>query len=285
MADYQVFISYRRDGGEHLAGRLSDRLKNMGYHVFYDIESMRSGTFNTQIYAAIEQCRDVLLILPPNGLDRCKNADDWVRIEIVHALQHQKNIIPIMMRGFTYPKDLTELPEELRVIPDLESVEDSSSYFDGMIQRILELMDCPDPAGGANKAVGEALSNGVRFMNYRQYDKADAAFAEAMRTEPAGPDAYFYAAAALLRGKRPFLSTKPVIDQILEHLTTAAAIEDKAVYRCLLAYIKYDFHHRKMLRVAPDWAEELAQAVRLGLTEPEKQELFDLLGVQAPEVF
>ena len=27
MVDYQVFISYRRDGGEYLAGRISDKLR------------------------------------------------------------------------------------------------------------------------------------------------------------------------------------------------------------------------------------------------------------------
>ena len=32
-----IFISYRRDGGEALAQLLNDRLKMLGYEVFYDI--------------------------------------------------------------------------------------------------------------------------------------------------------------------------------------------------------------------------------------------------------
>lgn len=65
MENYQVFISYRRDGGESLTGRIADRLSSLGYCVFYDVESIRSGTFNAQIFEAIDNCQDVLLILPP----------------------------------------------------------------------------------------------------------------------------------------------------------------------------------------------------------------------------
>ncbi|MBQ2750106.1 MAG: toll/interleukin-1 receptor domain-containing protein [Clostridia bacterium] len=42
MKKYQIFISYRRDGGADLAGRISDRLTALGYSVFLDVESMRS---------------------------------------------------------------------------------------------------------------------------------------------------------------------------------------------------------------------------------------------------
>ena len=82
--------------------------------VFYDIESLRSGDFNTKLLEVIEECEDMLLVLPPGGLDRCVNEDDWVRQEVVHALKHQKNIIPVMMRNFTFPKVLPPDMEPLR---------------------------------------------------------------------------------------------------------------------------------------------------------------------------
>lgn len=53
MGKYQIFISYRRDGGDALAGRLADRFNALGYKVFFDVESMRSRIFNTQILNAI----------------------------------------------------------------------------------------------------------------------------------------------------------------------------------------------------------------------------------------
>lgn len=97
---YQIFISYRREGGDVLAGRLHERFTRMGYRVFYDIESLRSGDFNRALLEVIEECQDVLVVLPPGGLDRCVNKDDWVRQEIAHALKCGKTVIPIMMRNF-----------------------------------------------------------------------------------------------------------------------------------------------------------------------------------------
>lgn len=43
MDDYQIFISYRRQGGEFLGKLLNDRLEQWGYNVFYDIEDMGGG--------------------------------------------------------------------------------------------------------------------------------------------------------------------------------------------------------------------------------------------------
>ena len=68
--NYQIFISYRRDGGESLAALLYERFARKGYDVFYDVESLRSGDFNEKLLSVIEKCEDVLLILPPGGLDR-----------------------------------------------------------------------------------------------------------------------------------------------------------------------------------------------------------------------
>lgn len=75
---YHVFISYRRDGGDTMARLLYDRLKADGYAPFLDIEQMRSGKFNEQLYDRIAECEDFLMILSPGALDRCKNEDDWV---------------------------------------------------------------------------------------------------------------------------------------------------------------------------------------------------------------
>ncbi len=135
MRKYQIFISYRRDGGDDLAGRISDRLSNMGYRVFFDVESMRSGDFNEQLYDAIDKCNDFLLILPPGALKRCENQNDWVRLEIAHAVKMKKNIIPVMMKGFDgFPSDL---PDDIKPIQYMQGVSASdNSYFDAAIDKI-----------------------------------------------------------------------------------------------------------------------------------------------------
>ena len=108
MDNYQIFISYRRDGGEMLGQLLHDRLTQKGYTVFFDVESLRSGDFNNALYHVMENCTDVIVVLPPNALDRCKDENDWVRKEISFCISKKKNIIPIMMRNFVFPKDLPD---------------------------------------------------------------------------------------------------------------------------------------------------------------------------------
>ena len=47
--EYDIFISYRRDGGESTAKILRDKLTELGYSVFFDVESLRSGDFNKKL--------------------------------------------------------------------------------------------------------------------------------------------------------------------------------------------------------------------------------------------
>lgn len=141
---YQIFISYRREGGEFLGKMIYDRLSQKGYRVFYDVETLTSGHFNTQLYHVIEECQDFLLLLTPGSMDRCcRDSDDWVRSEIRHALKCGKNIIPIMARGFSWPP---VLPEELRSLPIYEAVTANNEYFDAAIDRLCSkfLKSIPD---------------------------------------------------------------------------------------------------------------------------------------------
>ena len=105
----QIFISYRREGGEALAHLIHDRLRQKNYRVFLDVESLRSGMFNNALYKKIEECEDFLIVLPKNALNRCVDPEDWVRLEIDHALELNKNIIPIMMRNFKKFSSVTNL--------------------------------------------------------------------------------------------------------------------------------------------------------------------------------
>lgn len=95
---YDIFISYRRDAFEP-ANLFATRLKALGYRVFFDIETMNAGKFNEQLLDVISKCKDFILVLSPNALDRCEDEGDWVRREVMCAMEHKKNIIPIMLFG------------------------------------------------------------------------------------------------------------------------------------------------------------------------------------------
>lgn len=130
---YDIFISYRRSSFDS-ANLIATRLKSIGYSVFFDMEALRSGKFNQQLFNVIENCTDFILVLPPNALDRCVNEDDWVRLEVLHAMKYNKNIIPIMLNGFTWPKIM---PKGLEELPNYQALTASSvEYFDLAMERL-----------------------------------------------------------------------------------------------------------------------------------------------------
>lgn len=121
MKKFDIFISYRRDGGFEVADSMYQRLIAAGYAAFLDIEQLNSGTFNTKLLEVIDGCKDFILILPPHALDRCNDENDWVRKEVEHAIKGGKNIIPIMLRGFEWPSD-ESLPESLRGLSNYNGI-------------------------------------------------------------------------------------------------------------------------------------------------------------------
>lgn len=154
---YDIFISYRRDGGDMTAHIIYERLSKMGYSVFQDIETLRSGKFNTAIYEKIEECKDFILILPPNSLERCVAEEDWVRKEIICALKNKKNIIPIMLRGFAWP---SELPEEIREIQFFNGLAANTEYFEQFLERLTDFFESK-PAISSNGT--SQKKQGIRF--------------------------------------------------------------------------------------------------------------------------
>lgn len=130
---YDVFISYRRTASE-TATLITEKLRSFGYRVFLDVETLNSGKFNEQLLNEIAQCKDFLVVLPENALDRCAEAEDWVRQEICCAMRHNKNIIPIMLRNFSWPDIMPEGMEELKNYQAVTAT--SPEYFDLAMQRL-----------------------------------------------------------------------------------------------------------------------------------------------------
>ncbi len=152
VRECDIFISYRRNGGDMTALHVYESLKARGYNVFYDLEVLRSGKFNKALLQSIQSCKDFVLILSPHALDRCEDEGDWVRMEIREALRGGKNIVPIIMKGFDFPENLPEDIEELRYQNGLTS---TTEYFEASIDRLCEryLYSKPTAAKRAKKLV------------------------------------------------------------------------------------------------------------------------------------
>lgn len=96
MAKYDIFISYRRKFGALYSRILQLKLQEKGYKVFLDYDELRDGHFDEKIKKAIEGSSLFVFMFSNEALDRCVNEDDWVRQEILCAIEQGKRIIPII---------------------------------------------------------------------------------------------------------------------------------------------------------------------------------------------
>ena len=115
----QIFISYRRDDSAYAAGRLYDRLsQHFGDpNVFMDIDAIELGVNLEGFENAVGHC-DVLIamigkqwlsIKNDQGQRRLDDRNDFVRLEILAALERNIHVIPVLVDGASMPST-TKLP-------------------------------------------------------------------------------------------------------------------------------------------------------------------------------
>lgn len=135
-----------------------------------------------------------------------------------------------------------------------------------------------------NDPDNQTLNTSIAFcyLKLKLYDKAIPCFEKAIEDNFDNSETYFYAAIALLKGKKAFLTPRPIIDKIEEYLQAAIMIEPKGIYYYFWAYIRYDHHFRKFYRMTPNYQELLLQAKRSGLSQTDVAELYKILGLERP---
>ena len=136
---YDIFISYRRNGGWSTAKHLYDLLIHDGYSVSFDIDTLRNGDFDIELLKRIDECTDFILILNDTAFDRCLDPTfdrkkDWLRNELAYALEKGKNVIPIMLSGFTEFPD--NLPDDIARVTRKNGPKYDEYYFDGFYHKL-----------------------------------------------------------------------------------------------------------------------------------------------------
>ena len=132
MPKYDIFISYRREGGYDTAKHLYDLLSRDGYKVSFDIDTLRNGDFDKSLLSRIDACKDFILIIDAHAFDRTLNPafnpqNDWMRQELAYALKKNKNIIPILLNGVKgFPSNL---PPDLQGVSKKNGPEYNRYYF------------------------------------------------------------------------------------------------------------------------------------------------------------
>lgn len=140
MIKYDIFLSYRRKGGYDTAKLLYDRLRMDGYSVSFDIDTLVNGNFDVELEQRVMNCKDFLLVLSPGIFDRFleTNPDydpenDWVRREIACALAENKNVVPLFMEGFSFPKTL---PDNVKDITRKNALDLNPKYFEAAYEKM-----------------------------------------------------------------------------------------------------------------------------------------------------
>lgn len=136
---YDIFISYRREGGYDTAKHLNDLLVRDGYKVSFDIDTLRNGDFDIQLLKRIDQCKDFILIVDGHAFDRTLNPNfapkkDWMRQELSYALKKNKNIIPIFLNGIKgFPPNL---PRDIAAVYTKNGPEFNRYYFNDFYEKL-----------------------------------------------------------------------------------------------------------------------------------------------------
>lgn len=138
---YDIFISYRRNGGYETAKHLYDLLTRDGYSVSFDIDTLRNGDFDKLLFKRIEQCKDFILIVDKHAFDRSLDYSfdrkkDWLRCELAYALELKKNIIPILLAGVDgFPENL---PSDIIAVSMKNGPRHNMYYFDSFYKKLRE---------------------------------------------------------------------------------------------------------------------------------------------------
>ena len=165
VGNYDVFISYRRKTGVNDARLLQQALRSRGYKVFFDFDSLRDGKFDERILRAIDNAPIFILMLTENALDKCANEDDWVRIEIEHALGKGRKIIPIQPsdQAFEFPETL---PDKVRAIVKEQISElNKAALFEESVDKIIHDR-FPYELKNQQEQVRESFSQTVRLPRW-----------------------------------------------------------------------------------------------------------------------
>lgn len=144
-ATKQVFISYRRDHDDALAGRIRDRMRQSApdWKVFLDVNSIRAGVdFRAEIDRQLAASSVFVPLIGKRWLDEINarlQGDDHVRYEIRSALTRKDalKIIPLLVNDATMP-GADALPADIAALTTLNAARVGREDFDGDFARLVK---------------------------------------------------------------------------------------------------------------------------------------------------
>jgi len=135
--DKTVFISYRRADWS-AATLVFQNLSRHGFDVFIDFDGLASGDFEHAILENIRARAHFVVLLTPDALDRCDNPDDWLRREMEAAMAARRNVVPLLLDGFSFEADAARqhLQGQLAPLSRYNALSVPHGYFDDAMERL-----------------------------------------------------------------------------------------------------------------------------------------------------
>jgi hypothetical protein len=129
----RIFINYRRDDTQGVAGRLFDYLaaRYSRDELFMDVDAMQPGLdFAKQLDTQVSQCHVLLAVIGPHWVEahdqtghrRLDNERDSVRVELSSALKRDIAVIPVLVDGAVMPSE-ESLPDNLKALSRRHALE------------------------------------------------------------------------------------------------------------------------------------------------------------------
>ena len=134
---YDVFISYRRQGGAEKAELTKGELIKRGFRenrMFMDTRSIISGNYILSILDALDDSENMVVIVTKGCFDNLPAESTWVK-EIEHAIRQGINIVPVYFDGITTVKT-EELPESIQRLSFENAVMYVHEYADASFDRL-----------------------------------------------------------------------------------------------------------------------------------------------------
>ena len=137
-----VFISYRRTNFAWALSIYQD-LTHHGYDVFFDVTNIPAGDFETVILENVRARAHFLVLLTPSALERCSEPEDWLRREIETALDEKRNIVPLLLEGFSFstPSIADQLTGKLALLRKYQTVGVSVEYVFAAMEKLRKYLN------------------------------------------------------------------------------------------------------------------------------------------------
>ena len=166
---YDVFISYRRQGGAVKAELTKDELIKRGFRgsrIFLDTHSLSTGNYIDTILEALHNSKNVVVVITKGCFDNLQDSSTWIR-EISYALEQGVNIVPIYYDGISQVSP-AQLPEGIKRLSLEHAViyvhEYSEASFDRLASRLSkEPLSVPK---WSKWVLGAVAAGGVAYGGY-----------------------------------------------------------------------------------------------------------------------